>query len=410
MLLLVAAVLGVALVGVGDVVAKSPSSPSVKAFRAIAAHEGSGVVSIVTITPTGKLVGSGIVIGPTLVATVEHLIHGASTISIKRGGRVIGAGTVIGDDQPSDLALIQSDTPIGGYEFKIATNPPKVDDGVAVLSGAPAAVAAGTVGSVPWVRLIGGINRKGASRTDALVASIASGGPIVTASGALVGLADVGTKTAKGPVFVVASSEAAPLIAAWKYAPQPIAGATLNGCVVEPPPAPKPDGTLTEKLATLVTGKTYDVTIQTNCGTFTIQLDPDESPNAVASFVELATERFFDHTIFHRIVPRIMIQGGDPTGTGGGGPGYETVDTPPANAAYTRGMVAMTEDSDGVPGTAGSQFFIVTSPRATLTPDYAIIGKVTAGMNVIDRIGRLGQPNEQPLQVVELETATVTVS
>ena len=152
------------------------------------------------------------------------------------------------------------------------------------------------------------------------------------------------------------------------------------------------------------------MTIQTNCGTFTIQLDPTESPNAVGSFVELALKGFFDHTIFHRIVPGFVIQGGDPTGTGSGGPGYETVDTPPADAIYTHGVVAMAKASDEAPGTAGSQFFIVTPPRASLTPDYAIIGKVTTGLKVVDLIGTLGQPNEQPVQVVELETATVTVS
>ncbi|HWB22708.1 MAG TPA: peptidylprolyl isomerase [Gaiellaceae bacterium] len=406
----VAAVLGFALCA-GNAAAKSPSSPSVKAFKLVASREGSGVVGIQTTTSSGQqLVGSGVVIGPTLVATVEHLVHGAKAVAIKRGKKVIGTGTVIGADDGSDLALIQSDTPIAGYEFKVAARPPKVGAAVAVLSGAPNIVAVGSVGSIPWIRPIGGITRRGVSRTDALVLPIASGGAIVTASGSLVGLVDVGTKTAKGLAYVVASSEAAPLIAGWKNAPQPIGGALLNGCVELPSPKPKPDGKLKETLATLAAGKTYDVTIQTNCGTFTIQLDQAQSPNAVASFVELALKGFFDHTIFHRIVPGFVIQGGDPTGTGAGGPGYETVDTPPANAAYTHGVVAMAKASDEAPGTAGSQFFIVTPPRAALTPDYAIIGKVTAGLNVVDRIGQLGQSNEQPVQVVELETASVSIS
>ena len=240
--LLLAAALGVALGNGGNAVAKSPSSPSVKAFRTVAGREGSGVIGITAITPAGKFVGSGILISPTLVVTVEHLIHGASTISLKRGGKVLGAGTVIGDDPLTDLALIQSDTPIGGYEFTIATKPPKIAAAVAVLSGAPAAAVTGSVGTVPWIRRIGGINRQGVSRTDALALPLASGGPIVTASGTLVGLADVGTKTAKGLVYIVASSAAAPLIATWKNAPQPIAGALLNGCVVVPAPKPKPDG------------------------------------------------------------------------------------------------------------------------------------------------------------------------
>jgi cyclophilin family peptidyl-prolyl cis-trans isomerase len=122
------------------------------------------------------------------------------------------------------------------------------------------------------------------------------------------------------------------------------------------------------------------------------------------------TDLAFDHTIFHRIVPGFVIQGGDPTGTGTGGPGYETVDTPPADAAYTHGVVAMAKASDEAPGTAGSQFFIVTSANDALTADYAIIGKVTTGLKVVDRIGLLGQANQEPVQVVELEVATVTVS
>jgi cyclophilin family peptidyl-prolyl cis-trans isomerase len=408
-LLCITALLAFGLVA-DDASALSPSSPSLKAFTAVAARDGTGVVGVVAVTPAGKFVGSGVLVSPTLVVTVEHLVHSATSVTLERGGKVIGAGTVIGADETSDVALIQSDTPIAGHQFKLAARAPKLGASVAVLGGSPVTATAGTVGTLPWTRLIGGVNREGASRTDALVAPSSSGGPIVSPSGALVGLADVGTKTARGLAYIVASSAAEPLIAQWTAAPQPVAGATLNGCVVVPTPTPKPDGTLKETLATLSAHKTYDVTMQTNCGTFTIQLDQAQSPNAVASFVELALKGFFDHTIFHRIVPGFVIQGGDPTGTGTGGPGYETVDTPPVNAAYTLGVVAMAKASDEAPGTAGSQFFIVTADRASLTPDYAIIGKVTRGLSVVERIGQLGQPNEQPVQVVELESATVTVS
>jgi peptidyl-prolyl cis-trans isomerase B (cyclophilin B) len=405
----IAAVLWVALV-VSDASAISPSPPTVKAFKAVAAREATGIVRVDATTPAGKLVGAGIVVGPTLVATVEHLIHGATAITLLRGRKVIGTGTVIGSDPLTDVALIQSDSPLGGFEFKLDTRLPKIGAAVAVLGGSPVAATPGTVGSVPWSRRIGGVNRQGASRTDALVAPSSSGGPIVTPSGSLVGLADVGTKTADGLAYIVASATAAPLVAGWQGAPQPVGGATLNGCVVVPTPAAKPDGTLKETLAQLDPGKTYDVTMATNCGTFTIQLDQAQSPNAVGSFVELVLRGFFDHTIFHRIVPGFVIQGGDPTGTGTGGPGYETVDTPPADATYTHGVVAMAKASDEAPGTAGSQFFIVTAANAGLGPDYAIIGKVTAGLPVVDRIGLLGQANQEPVQVVELESATVTVS
>jgi cyclophilin family peptidyl-prolyl cis-trans isomerase len=162
--------------------------------------------------------------------------------------------------------------------------------------------------------------------------------------------------------------------------------------------------------ATLDTAKTYDVVMKTNCGSFTIRLDPDQSPHAVASFVKLVQAKYFDGTVFHRIVPNFVIQGGDPTANGTGGPGYSTVDTPPQGASYDHGVVAMAKTGAEPAGTAGSQFFIVTADKAPLTPDYAIIGKVTDGLDVVDRIGKLGDATEQPTQVVEIEQATVTIT
>ncbi len=152
------------------------------------------------------------------------------------------------------------------------------------------------------------------------------------------------------------------------------------------------------------------VTMQTSCGSFTITLDQAQSPKTTASFVGLVEDGYYDGTIFHRIVPGFVIQGGDPTATGTGGPGYSTVDDPPPTATYGHGVVAMAKTTAELPGTAGSQFFIVTAPDAGLPPDYAIIGTVTEGIEVVDEIGQLGGPDEQPTQVVELEKATVTTS
>jgi len=182
-----------------------------------------------------------------------------------------------------------------------------------------------------------------------------------------------------------------------------------NGCVVMTAPAA---GARPEKAPTalLDAQKTYDVVIRTNCGSFTIRLDPAQSPHAVASFVALAKAGFFDKTVFHRIAPGFVIQGGDPTATGTGGPGYTTVDTPPSTATYKHGVVAMAKTGAQANGTAGSQFFVVTAPDAGLPPQYAIIGKVTMGLAVVDRIGTLGDASEQPTEVVEIEKATVTTS
>ncbi len=96
--------------------------------------------------------------------------------------------------------------------------------------------------------------------------------------------------------------------------------------------------------------------MDTSCGSFTIRLDQKTAPNTAASFAALAENGFYDGTVFHRIVPGFVIQGGDPTGTGTGGPGYSIVDAPPENATYTRGVVAMakTETSRPAPPAASS--------------------------------------------------------
>jgi cyclophilin family peptidyl-prolyl cis-trans isomerase len=184
-----------------------------------------------------------------------------------------------------------------------------------------------------------------------------------------------------------------------------------NGCTVVTMPklGPHNEAAPTKPLSA---GTHYAVTLTTNCGSFTFAIDQAQSPHASASFVNLVQKGFFDHTIFHRIIPGFVIQGGDPTGTGTGGPGYTTVDTPPADAAYTRGVVAMAKTQSQAPGTAGSQFFVVTEANAGLAPDYAIIGKVTSGLAVVARIGRLGDPSGSgaPTMVVEIEKASVSTS
>jgi cyclophilin family peptidyl-prolyl cis-trans isomerase len=181
-----------------------------------------------------------------------------------------------------------------------------------------------------------------------------------------------------------------------------------NGCIVVSAPKMAPKKQQKPNVQ-LPPSKTYDVTIVTNCGSFTIRMDQKQSPNAAASFVTLVQRGFFNETIFHRIVPGFVIQGGDPTGTGTGGPGYSTVDTPPKNASYTHGVVAMAKTATEPAGTAGSQFFIVTVANAGLPPDYAIIGKVIKGLAVVDHIGTLGDASQQPTQVVEIRQASVKV-
>lgn len=178
--------------------------------------------------------------------------------------------------------------------------------------------------------------------------------------------------------------------------------AATDGCEEVDAPEPKPEGTRKPPTELLDEGTTYRLVVETNCGSFTIELDQKSAPKTTASLVALARDGFYDDTIIHRVVPVFVIQGGDPTGTGSGGPGYQTIDRPPQNAKYTRGVVAMAKSGTDPPGAAGSQFFVVTAVDAGLPPEYAIVGRVTAGFqDTIVSIDHLGNPQtEQPSQTV----------
>jgi peptidyl-prolyl cis-trans isomerase B (cyclophilin B) len=184
------------------------------------------------------------------------------------------------------------------------------------------------------------------------------------------------------------------------------------GCVPVTPPAGKAR-TESKPTKRLDPAKTYDVAIKTNCGSFTIRLAVKTSPATTASFASLVQKGFFDGTVFHRIVPGFVIQGGDPTGSGSGGPGYSTVDIPPASTRYTLGVVAMAKTGAEPPGTSGSQFFVVTAQDAQLPPDYAVLGTVVNGQATVDKVGQLGDPSSggqgTPTETVEIEKATLTV-
>jgi cyclophilin family peptidyl-prolyl cis-trans isomerase len=181
------------------------------------------------------------------------------------------------------------------------------------------------------------------------------------------------------------------------------------GCSAASPPAPA-ERHRAKPTKLLDPAKTYRVTFETNCGNFTVKLAVKTSPHTTASFVSLARSHFFDGTVFHRIVPDFVIQGGDPTASGSGGPGYTTVDRPPAGTQYLFGTVAMAKAQAEAPGTSGSQFFVVTGADAGLPPDYAVLGDVVSGATVVRRIGKLGDVNEQPTAIVEIKHATVSES
>ena len=212
-------------------------------------------------------------------------------------------------------------------------------------------------------------------------------------------LAGCGSTSTTGTTFVATTTTQAPAETQ-----------ASGGCrAAELPPA-KPGGGQKKPTRKLDPAKTYRVTFETNCGDFTIEIDQKSAPATGASFVALAKQGFFDGTVFHRIVPGFIIQGGDPTATGTGGPGYQTVDPPKPGARYVKYVVAMAKAQSEASGTSGSQFFVVTADDAGLPPDYAILGTVVSGKDVVDRIGALGDVNEQPTRVVEIVHARVAES
>jgi cyclophilin family peptidyl-prolyl cis-trans isomerase len=150
----------------------------------------------------------------------------------------------------------------------------------------------------------------------------------------------------------------------------------------------------------------YSATIDTTAGTMTAELFPVDAPRTVNNFVFLARDGFYENVIFHRVIPGFMIQGGDPTGTGRGGPGYKFQDEP-VKRRYDRGTLAM---ANAGPNTNGSQFFIMHADYR-LPPSYTIFGKLTAGEEVVDAIataptGRDDRPNDP----VSIRSVTITES
>ena len=143
--------------------------------------------------------------------------------------------------------------------------------------------------------------------------------------------------------------------------------------------------------------------VKTNCGRFRIKLDARRCPVVVNSFVYLVRSGFYNGLQFNRVAPHFVIQGGDPLSNGMSGPGYRVIDPPPADFHYRVGTVAMSKSGSEAPGEAGSTFFVVTGGGASIAPEYAVLGRVRAGMATIRRIGSLGTARETPRQVVRID-------
>jgi cyclophilin family peptidyl-prolyl cis-trans isomerase len=187
---------------------------------------------------------------------------------------------------------------------------------------------------------------------------------------------------------------------------------TTGGGVGQPSAVASPSAQVacpTAQPPALAAGEKRVVTIETAKGKIAITVDADLSPIAAGNFVALAACGFYDGVVFHRVVPKFVIQGGDPTGTGTGGPGYEIKDEP-VTATYGRGTVAMARTA--APDSVGSQFFIVLSDEARAPLEsantYQIIGTVTAGMEAVDAIATAAGGQELPATPVVMDKVTVS--
>ena len=193
-------------------------------------------------------------------------------------------------------------------------------------------------------------------------------------------------------------------------APATTSGQTTSGCKDAAEPAPRKVDQRKKPSFRPAKGKTYTAVLATSCGTIEIKLATSQAPKTTGSFISLVRDGFYDGLGFHRIVAGFVIQGGDPEGTGQGGPGYSVTEAPPKSLRYTKGVVAMAKTQLEAPGTSGSQFFIVTGDDAGLPPDYAYVGRVTKGMDVVERIGNLPSDpaqGDKPQDPVVIEKATI---
>lgn len=238
-----------------------------------------------------------------------------------------------------------------------------------------------------------------------------------TASGASTTIA-LGSTTTIDPLLAGSTTTIDPNAPTTTATPLPstIAGATITGDT----PCPAADGSSARTITfakapptCIDAAKTYSAVVTTNKGAYTVALDSKAAPITVNNFVVLARYHYFDNTICHRAIPGFMVQGGDPTGVGTGGPGYTIADELPAAASYKIGSLAMA--NTGQPNTGGSQFFLITGDQGVSLPaSYSLFGQVTDGLDTtVKALDALGNPNQAangvpPLQQIVIQSVTIT--
>lgn len=178
-------------------------------------------------------------------------------------------------------------------------------------------------------------------------------------------------------------------------------------------PCPNPDGSSPKQQTfsgpppmCIDPERTYGASMVTSKGTMTIALDPIGAPATVNNFVFLSRYHYYEGVVFHRIIPGFVLQGGDPTGTGRGGPGYRFADELPRPGRYELGSLAM---ANAGPDTNGSQFFVISGPSGiSLPPQYSLFGKVVGGLDVVATIDAVGTRSGTPSEQVVIESVTIT--
>jgi S1-C subfamily serine protease len=232
---LMAALVVAMTAGCGGSAAKRTSTPrssttSESSAERLVQKVRSGIIRIQTTTCDASYVGTGFVVGPRLVATVEHVVDGAAAIVLKRNHRVLGSATVIGEDPVRDLALLETKKPISGYRFSLASRSPRLAEQVVALGfpfGLPLTVTQGSVSGLGRSIPIASVTRRKLVQTDAALNPGNSGGPLLaTDTGQVIGLVDLGT-AANGTSFAVSAAVAGPLLQAWRAGPQPV---PLDSC------------------------------------------------------------------------------------------------------------------------------------------------------------------------------------
>ena len=188
-------------------------------FADLVTRTRSGVVEIDVDSCDGSGSGTGFLIGPKLVATVDHVVDGATSITLRRNGAYLTSATVIGSDSVRDLALLRTAQPITGYRFRLASRSPRIGEQVAALGfplGLPLTFTRGSISGVGRTQTIEGTAQQSLVQTDTAVNPGNSGGPLMNESGEVVGLVDATDTEASGVSWAVSSLVARPLLAAWR--------------------------------------------------------------------------------------------------------------------------------------------------------------------------------------------------